>query len=263
MDLYFQTHDPTMMTPTRDTLDQIMLNPDNPTGSATKPIPWWWCDALYMAPAVWVRVYKATGDTKYLDYMNKQWWACSNLLYDQKDHLYHRDVTYIGKTEANGKPMYWSRGNGWVLGGLARILPFIPADYPDRPKYVAQFKEMAAKIITLQGSDGLWRSGLLDPDDYDLPENSGSAFFTYALTWGINQGLLDRATYQPVVAKAWNGLLSHVYADGRLGCIQQTGAAPARFKPTATAVYGVGAFMLAGSELHQLALTPNKAQKKK
>jgi rhamnogalacturonyl hydrolase YesR len=111
---------------------------------------------------------------------------------------------------------------------------------------------MAAKVAELQSSDGLWRAGLLDPADYDLPENSGSAFFVFALAAGINEGLLDKKKYRPVIDKAWAGLLHHVYADGRLGCIQQTGAEPQPFKASASYTYGVGAFLLAGSEIRKL-----------
>ena len=117
---------------------------------------------------------------------------------------------------------------------------------------MTQLKEMAARVASLQGADGLWRSGMLDPENYSLPEISGSALFTYALAWGINEGVLDKKVYQPVVAKAWAGMLKHIYADGRLGCIQQTGAEPAPFKPTASYTYGVGAFLMAGSEIRRM-----------
>jgi rhamnogalacturonyl hydrolase YesR len=90
---------------------------------------------------------------------------------------------------------------------------------------------------------------LLDPQNYDLPEMSGSALITYGLAWGVNQGILDRKVYRPVIARAWSGMLGHVYADGRLGCVQQTGAEPAPFKATSSYTYGVGAFLLAGSEI--------------
>jgi unsaturated rhamnogalacturonyl hydrolase len=113
-------------------------------------------------------------------------------------------------------------------------------------------KEMAARVASLQGPDGLWRSGMLDPGNYSEPEISGSALFTYALAWGINEGVLDGKVYRPVVAMAWAGMLKHVYADGRLGCIQQTGAEPAPFRPTASYTYGVGAFLLAGSEIRRM-----------
>jgi rhamnogalacturonyl hydrolase YesR len=111
---------------------------------------------------------------------------------------------------------------------------------------------MAARVAAIQSQDGLWRAGLLDPDSYDLPEISGSAFFTFALTAGVNQGLLDKKVYRPVIEKAWAGMLHHVYADGRLGCIQQTGAEPQPFKPSASYTYGVGAFLLAGSEIRKM-----------
>jgi hypothetical protein len=215
---------------------------------------WWWCDALYMGPPAWARLYAATGDVKYLDYLDHQWWQSSQYLYDPAEHLFYRDNSFLAKHEPNGAKVFWSRGEGWVIAGLARVLQVMPEDYPDRPRFVTQFKEMAAKIASLQGDDGLWRSGMLDPDYYGLPENSGSSFFAYALAWGVNQNILDRDTYVPVVAKAWKGLVSHVHADGRLDCIQQTGAGPAHYKPSSSYVYGVGAFLMAGREINRLSI---------
>jgi rhamnogalacturonyl hydrolase YesR len=112
---------------------------------------------------------------------------------------------------------------------------------------------MAEEVATIQGADGLWRSGLLDPAAYPYPEVSGSAFFTFALAWGINEGLLDRKTYEPVVAKAWKGMLTHIYADGRLGSIQKIGGSPDTVSLGGSYVYGVGAFLLAGEEVDRLA----------
>ena len=94
---------------------------------------------------------------------------------------------------------------------------------------MALLKEMAAEMLSIQGKDGLWRPGLLDADAYPLPEISGSAFITYALAYGVNERILDRATYWPAVEKAWAGMLTHVYADGRLGSIQPVGAAPGAY----------------------------------
>jgi rhamnogalacturonyl hydrolase YesR len=208
---------------------------------------------LFMAPPALTRLAKATGDTRYLDYMDREWWLTSGHLYDPAAHLYSRDASYLDRHEKNGAKLFWSRGNGWVLGGLARVLPYMPADYPSRSRYVAQFREMAQAVAAIQGEDGLWRSGLLDSASYAHPEVSGSAFFTFALAWGINEGLLDRKTYEPVVARAWTGMLTHIYADGRLGSIQKIGAAPGELSPGGSYVYGVGAFLLAGSEVDKLA----------
>ena len=248
LDLYFLYHDPAMITPTRERMDAVMRLPDD----AEKPL-WWWCDALFMAPPVLAKLAKATGDRKYLDFMDREWWITSNLLYSQKDRLYYRDKSFFGAHEANGSRVFWSRGNGWVFAGLARVLAEMPADYPSRPRYVAQFREMAAEVASLQGTDGLWRAGLLDEANYKLPENSGSAFFTYGFAYGINSGILDRKRYKPIVEKAWRGLLAHVYEDGRLGSMQPIGAAPGAFTETSSYVYGTGAFMLAGSEVYRLA----------
>ena len=137
------------------------------------------------------------------------------------------------------------------MGALVKVLQIMPKDYPSRPKYIAQFKEMAAEIKSIQSDDGLWRSGLLDPAAYDLPEVSGSAFFTFGIAYGINENILDRKTYLPVVENSWKGMLQHVYADGRLGSIQPIDGQPGKFQPSASYVYGVGGFLLAGSEMHR------------
>ena len=214
---------------------------------------WWWCDALFMAPPVYADMAAATGDNKYLTFMDHEWEITAALLYDRTKHLYFRDATFLDKHEKNGEPLFWSRGNGWVMGGIVRVLERLPADSPLRPKYVALLKEMAAEMLSIQGKDGLWRPGLLDADAYPLPEISGSAFVTYALAYGVNEGILDRATYWPAVEKSWAGMLTHVYADGRLGSIQPVGAAPGAYSETSSYVYGVGAYLLAGSEIYRTA----------
>ena len=248
LELYSSYKDPAMIIPTRDRMDAVMKLADDPE----KPL-WWWCDALFMAPPVLAKLSKETGDRKYLDFMDHEWWITSKLLYSPQNHLYFRDSSYLDKHQANGANIYWSRGNGWVFAGLARVLAVMPADYPSRPKYVAQFKEMAQELASIQGNDGLWRPGLLDAGAYPLPENSGSAFYAYGFAWGINSGILDRKQYLPVVRRAWKGLLSHIYEDGRLGCIQPIGGSPDTFTPTSSYVFGTGAYLLAGSEIYRLA----------
>jgi unsaturated rhamnogalacturonyl hydrolase len=248
LDLYLEDKKPVRLADTKATMDRLIVRPDDPD-----KLLWWWCDALFMSPPVLLRMYEITHDKKYLDYMDHEWWLTSASLYNQENHLYFRDSRYFTQKQANGKPIFWSRGNGWVMGALVNVLRLMPADYPSRPKYVAQFREMAAKIAAIQSPDGLWRSGLLDPDAYDLPEVSGSAFFTFGIAYGINEKILDRKTYLPVVEKSWKGMLSHIYADGRLGSIQPIDGQPGKFKPSASYVYGVGGFLLAGSEMHRLA----------
>jgi len=240
-----------MMRGTQSELDALIAAPRISTIPG-KEIPWWWCDALFMAPPVWSRMYAATGDRKYLDYLDEEWARTSARLYDNEEHLYARDSNYLTRVEANGKKMFWARGNGWVMGGIVRSLAYLPKDDLARAKYEMQLRQMAARVTQLQGADGLWRAGLLDAQDYGLPEVSGSALITFALAAGVNDGILEGKIYRPVIRRAWVGMLHHVYADGRLGCIQQTGAEPAPFKATASYTYGVGAFLLAGSEIEKM-----------
>jgi rhamnogalacturonyl hydrolase YesR len=251
LELYLRDPSPERIAPTREQLDILIdlktLKPNDDR------LPWWWCDALFMAPPVWVKMYKATGERKYLDYVHEQWRKTYDLLYDKEEHLYARDASYIPKREPNGKKIFWSRGEGWVMGGLARTLDYIPQDDPQRPFYIQQLREMSARIAQLQGADGLWHAGLLDPASYPLPEISGSALFVFGMAYGVNQGYLDAKVYRPVIERAWAGILKHVYADGRLGGIQQTGAEPAFYLPASSFNYGVGGYLLAASELKKMA----------
>lgn len=253
LELYMQQHDAQMRQPTQTALDALLNSPPIPVPRGQANIPWWWCDALFMAPPVWARMYAATRDAKYLRYLETNWWQTSTLLYDPSRHLYYRDATYLHKTGEDGKPVFWSRGNGWVMAGIARTYAYLPANDPNRAKLAAQLRAMAAAVAALQDPrNGLWHSNLLDAADYPLPEVSGSSLMTYALAWGIHEHLLSRKTYMPVVAKAWAGMVQQVYADGRLGCIQQTGAAPAHYLPSSSYDYGVGGFLLAGSAILSL-----------
>jgi unsaturated rhamnogalacturonyl hydrolase len=250
MDLYLENHEPVRIENTKAILNRLVVRSDEPD-----KLLWWWCDALFMAPPVLARMFAATGDQRYLNYMDHEWWQTSASLYDPVEHLYFRDSRYFTQKEKNGQKIFWSRGNGWVMGAFAKVLEVMPKDYPNRGKYIAQYKEMADRIAATQGADGLWRSGLLDPGAYDLPEVSGSAFFTYSLAWGINHGILDRTKFEPVVTRAWDGMLGRIYADGRLGSIQPIDGQPGKFKPSASSVYGVGGFLLAASELDALSQT--------
>jgi unsaturated rhamnogalacturonyl hydrolase len=247
LELYAEHPSPERIADVRATMDRLIARPDDPAKNL-----WWWCDALFMAPPVLARLSQLTGDPKYLQYMDHEWQITTAALYDPQEKLYSRDERYIARTEANGKKLFWSRGNGWVLAGLAEVLTYMPANDPLRPRYVAQFQAMANRVLELQQPDGLWRTGLLDQAAYDSPEVSGSGFFTFAMTWGVRAGLLDRARFAPALAKVWSGMIDHVYADGRLGAIQPIDAAPGAVQPSSSYVYGVGAFLLAGSELERM-----------
>jgi unsaturated rhamnogalacturonyl hydrolase len=253
LDLYLHQKKPAWKAPTQAALDDLLAGGKAAIPANQAQIAWWWCDALFMAPPVWTRMYAATHDAKYLAYVDEHWWETSNLLYDPQRHLYFRDITFLHATDSHGNPIFWSRGNGWVMGGIARTLDYLPPNYPTRAKYEMQLREMAAAVTALQDAEtGLWHASLLNSADFPLPETSGSALITFALAWGVNHGVLDRAVYTPVIVKAWAGLIGQIYADGRLGGIQQTGAAPAHYLPSSSYTYGVGGFLLAGAEVDKL-----------
>jgi len=249
--LYGQDHDAQRIAPLEAQFNEIIELPDDPQ----KPV-WWWCDALFMAPPVWAGLAKVTGQPKYLNYMDMEWKITDSLLWDPQEHLFFRDSSYFDKREKNGRKVFWSRGNGWVMGGLVRVLDEMPAKSPRRPFYEAKLREMAAVVASIQGTDGLWRPGLLDAADYPNPEVSGSSFFIYAMAWGINHNVLKRKVYLPVVERGWRGLVKHIYADGRLGDIQPVGAAPGAYTPSSSYVFGTGAFLLAGAEIERMASHP-------
>ena len=219
---------------------------------------WAWCDALFMGPPALAYLYEATGDDKYLNMASKLWWKTTDYLYNKDEHLFFRDQSYFLKQEKNGAKVFWSRGNGWVMGGLIRVLSLMPKNHPDREKFIQLFKEMSVKVASIQQPDGSWHASLLDPASFPVKETSGTGFYCYALTWGINQGILPYKEYSSVVGKAWNVLTTSVHPNGKLGFVQAVGASPDKVSYDDTEVYGVGAFLLAGSEMLRMTINQEK-----
>jgi len=221
---------------------------------------WAWCDALFMGPPPIAMLASVTGDRNYMNLVDKLWWKTSDYLYDNKERLFFRDSRYFTKKEKNGEKVFWSRGNAWVLAGLARVLEYMPEDYWDRRYWVAQFRDMASRIAGLQQADGTWHASLLDPASYPGKETSGTGFYCYAMAWGINHGILDASQYTATVDRAWEALVGCLHPNGMLGFAQPIGAAPGYVNYEDTELYAVGAFLLAGKEMMTLHkdLTPKE-----
>lgn len=221
-----------------------------------KPLPgrveWWWCDALFMAPPALVRLAAVTSDTRYIDLMNDLYWDTTDHLFDSEEGLFYRDANYFSKKTVNGKKIFWSRGNGWVFAGLARVLQYLPENNPRRRDFVKLYLHMASSLARLQREDGTWGPSLHDPVEFPTKESSGTGFFCYGFAWGINNGLLNRERYLPVVEKAWAGLQTMVDEKGKVGYAQKVAGSPGQVDPAATAEYAIGAFLLAGSEVIRL-----------
>lgn len=213
---------------------------------------WSWCDALFMAPPVYAKLYALTGDRRYLDFMNREYRATYDYLFDSEEQLFYRDHRYFDKREANGRKVFWGRGNGWVLAGLAEILQSLPAGEESRGFYSDLFVTLATRMASLQSGDGYWHASLLDPSSYPAPESSSTGFILYAIAWGVNEGLLDREAFMPVIEKGWEALVGALEPDGKLGYVQPIGADPRSVTRDMTEVYGTGAFLMAGCQMCRL-----------
>ncbi|MET0535566.1 MAG: glycoside hydrolase family 88 protein [Steroidobacter sp.] len=255
-----RTRDMSKLAPTRARFDAVLANPSHVSlefipkpkggGEPDCQVRWCWSDAVFMAPPVWMALSKVTGEGRYLAHADAEFWATTDALYDKQEHLYFRDSRFIAQRDAAGRKIFWSRGNGWVFAGLARILDELPANHPSRARYETLFKEMADKIVSVQGATGYWPVSLLEPQQ--TPETSGTGFFVYGLAWGINQGLLPAPKYSAAMDRGWQALVAAVKPDGKLGWVQRVGVAPDKVSADDTQLYGVGAFLLAASEISKL-----------
>ncbi|WP_082554620.1 glycoside hydrolase family 88/105 protein [Caulobacter sp. Root1455] len=217
---------------------------------------WCWSDALFMAPATWFELSAVTGDPRYGAYARKEFAAVTDFLYDKDEGLYYRDSRFFTRRGPNGEKVFWSRGDGWVFAGLARVIPLLPPGDPDRVRMEAVFKQMAAKLKAIQKPDGYWSPSLLSDPAKSPPESSGTAFFTYGLAWGVKAGLLDRDAYEPAVRKGWSALTRAVHPDGKFGYVQPVSDRPESVSYDDTQFYGVGAFLLAATAMADLDLKP-------
>lgn len=248
------------LAPTRQALDQILERRSRvPLGFFTEAgvdcqTRWCWCDALFMAPPLWAAMSRATGDARYAAFAKEELQATTDYLFDPKEHLYYRDSRFFERRGPDGEKIFWSRGNGWVFAGLARTLDALPKTDPGRAPIEDTFRKMAVKLRSIQKPDGYWSPSLLGNPARSLPESSGTAFYVYGFAWGIRNGLLDRAGYEPVVRRGWRALEASVHPDGKLGYVQPIGDSPDKVDYEDTQYYGVGAFLQAAVAVADLQL---------
>ena len=241
--------------PTQEAFDAIladppksqMQHPDKP-GDPECSRRWCWADALFMAPATWWEASATFGDPAYADYAHQEFRAATELLFDQETGLYYRDSRFFDRRGADGEKLFWSRGNGWVYGGLVNILRAMPQDDPRRDYYLGLYRRMSDRLVAIQADNGMWRASLL-ASSQTPPETSGTGFFVYGLAWGLNTGVLKGDQYTAAVQAGWSALVANVDAEGRLGYVQQVGDQPEGVRPDDRQLYGVGAFLLAAGQI--------------
>ena len=215
---------------------------------------WWWADALYMVMPVMTKMYRLTGDEKYLDKLYENLLFTDSIMLDQETGLYFRDGKYVypQHKSANGLKDFWARGDGWVLAGLAKVLQDMPTSYRHHDFFVKKYQRLAHAVALLQQKEGYWTRSMMDANHAPGPETSGTAFFTYGMLWGVNNGYLSRKDYAPVIRRAWSYLTTTaLQPNGRVGYVQPIGerAIPGQtVDANSQAYFGVGAFLLAACE---------------
>lgn len=232
---------------------------------------WTWIDAIQMAMPVFAKLGVQYSDTRYFDKMYRLYnYPKTTLgLYNKTDRLWWRDASFKNQKTSSGKNIYWSRGNGWVFAALVRVLSELPDTDPYRTEYLDIFTEMAGALASVQRDDGFWNENLADPEHFGGPEITGTGLFVYGFAWGVNNGVLSRTEYMPVIVKAWKAISdSAIFPDGRLGYVQGTGDSPGDNGAGVTNVtpsrniipdfddFGLGCVLLAGSEVAKLADNP-------
>lgn len=254
IDLYRIDPQPVRIANITQLLDSILLN--NRPASVDD---WWWIDAFYMAGPTLARLGTLHSDTDYLDQLKDMYdymkYTQGGGLFNAAQGLWWRDAGY--KSSAPG--VYWGRGNGWVIASCARVLEQLPADDTIyRPEFEFMLQTMAAALLPWQQSDGFWRADITHPENPSCPnpETSSTAFFTYAIAYGLNEGVLTDspgADYTAAVLNAWNGMVSTaLHPSGKLGYTQAVGSNPQPATYQSERDYGTGAFLLAGAEVLRL-----------
>ncbi len=246
--------------PTRKAFDAILAKPavahlsfyfDKNYDEARCLDRWCWCDAIFMSPPAWLELANLTGERKYRDFAMAEFWAATDFLYDPAERLYFRDSRFFERRDDQGRKLFWSRGNGWVFAGIANMLDLLPKGHADRARLEQLFQQMAGRLKSLQKPDGYWAPSLLGPEG-SPPETSGTGFFVYGLAWGVNRGLLEAKDYGDSIDRGWAALTRAIASDGRLGYVQQVSDRPENVAESDTQFYGVGALLLAASEVSKL-----------
>jgi rhamnogalacturonyl hydrolase YesR len=251
--LYKMEKDPERIRYIKECIDSIL--------ATDKIDDWSWIDAMQMAMPVYAQLGVVCHDKRYFKRMYEMYTHTKKMLFNPREGLWWRDSTFLPPyKEPNGQNCYWSRGNGWVVAALVRVLEAIPRSTVGYRDYRNTYLAMMKAVLPLQRTDGFWNVSLKDPEHFGGKETSGTSLYLYGMAWGVKKGWLDRKTYMPAIKKAWNGLANEaLHPDGMLGYVQGTGKEPSDGQPVGYdhqpdfRDYGLGCFLLAGSEVYKLA----------
>lgn len=256
LERFVMTGDSAMLRPTRENLQGQMAE--------GKLGYWTWIDAIQMAMPVYAQMYKITGDGAYLDHAVAMYrWSrneCGGGLFNEEDGLWWRDADFVPPyKEKDGNQCYWSRGNGWVLAALVRVMDQMKPRGKAYKELKKDFMAMCGALAECQREDGFWNVSLASPATYGGKETSGTALFLYGISWGLRKGYLKEKAFRPVADKAWQAMKAEaLHRDGFLGYVQGTGKEPKDGQPvTYDKVpdfedFGLGCFLLGATEYYKL-----------
>ncbi len=248
LDLYFLEKNESFIQNTKFFMDKRVFDTE-----PAEDLGWWYVDALYVGIPAYFKMTKASGDSIYISYANRIFWEVKENLFDTTENLFYRDEKARLTITDNGKKELWSRGNGWAMASIPKILMSLPNNHPDRNKYATLLKEMASSLAQRQRQDGFWNTNLTDPEEYLGPESSGTAFFVYAIAWGVNNHILNKDEFLPIIEKGWKALYIAVDENGKVCWGQGVSRDPGKVDKEDSAEFVSGAFLLAGSEVYKLA----------
>ena len=191
-----------------------------------------WCDGQYMGPALLAHIIKHTGKTNNISDNDNDWdiiakqfsitWA---QLYDKNTGLLYHGFTanpgddasksWAGISKEKGiyhSASFWGRANAWYFLALVDILEVMPTDNTYYDTFKGYLTKLAEGIKKYQDeTTGCWYQ-VMDKLPASLTGNyleaSCSSIFTAGYLKAIRLGLLDKATYEPIATKAYEGLVN-------------------------------------------------------
>lgn len=189
-----------------------------------------WCDGQYMGPALLAQIIKHTGKTNNIsdndwDIIAKQFSITWAQLYDKTTGLlYHGFTANPGDNASTSwavidkekgiyhSASFWGRANAWYFLALVDILEVMPTNNTYYNTFKGYLSNLAKGIANYQDKGtGCWYQ-VMDKVPASLTGNyleaSCSSIFTAGYLKAIRLGLLDKATYEPIAKKAYEGLVN-------------------------------------------------------
>jgi unsaturated rhamnogalacturonyl hydrolase len=164
----------------------------------------YWIDDIYMIGCLQVQAFRATGNMIYLERAASEIDSYIQKL-QQPNGLFHHGID---------APFFWGRGNGWVAAGFAELLSVLPKKNPHFSSILNGYKKMMKTLLDYQSDDGMWHQLIDKPESFK--ETSSTAMFGFAMTIGVDKGLLPKEPYTTAYIKAWNSLTEYLNEDGKI-----------------------------------------------